>query len=98
MFWRLKLRLLYWLWPLLEQLSEYPLSDIEELTMKERKIIITIDPKHPEELKTEVSGFDDNACLKATKSLEEALGKVASRDLKPEGRKEPNLYEKLGQK
>lgn len=70
----------------------------EKYTMKERKIIITIDPKHPEELKTEVAGFDDNTCLKATKSLEEALGKVASRDLKPEGRKEPNLYEKLGQK
>jgi hypothetical protein len=36
--------------------------------------------------KIEVSGFQGKSCLQATRSLEEALGKVSKRDMKPEGK------------
>lgn len=37
--------------------------------------------------KIEVEKAPDNSCLHATKSLQEALGKVVKTDLKPEGLK-----------
>lgn len=50
--------------------------------MAGEKIIVTVSKKG--EVKIEAQNFADNACLKATKSLEEALGKVQSRTKKPE--------------
>src|SRR5947209_8397359 len=38
------------------------------------------------ETKIEAIGFQNNACLKETKELEEALGKVEKRELKAEAR------------
>ena len=43
---------------------------------KEQKIIVTAFPNGTS--KIEAVGFTDGACLKETKSLEEALGKVTS--------------------
>jgi len=51
-------------------------------TLKEIKVIIGKDAT----VKAEPTrGFVGNACLAETKSLEEALGKVDKRDMKPEG-------------
>lgn len=52
--------------------------------MKEVKIHVTVSPQG--ETKIEAIGFQNNACLKETKELEEALGKVEKRELKAEGR------------
>ncbi len=60
----------------------------------ERMITIDVDKKGKS--KIEAHGFEDNSCLAATKSLEEALGVVdANRKLKPEGLKEPELLESV---
>lgn len=53
----------------------------------EKMITVTVDKTG--QAKIEAHGFADNTCLAATKSIEEALGKVDKRDLKPEGLKEP---------
>ena len=57
------------------------------------EIHVTVDDKG----KTVVEGknFPDNSCLKAMKSITEAMGKLTKRTLKPEGTKEPELKEKL---
>jgi hypothetical protein len=47
------------------------------------------------ETKVEAKNFEDNGCLKATKSVEEALGKVKKRTNKPEMVKQPELGEKV---
>ena len=39
--------------------------------------------------KVEVKGMSGNACLKETQDLEEALGKVSSRKMTPEGSTTP---------
>lgn len=58
----------------------------------EKMITIEVDKKG--KAKIEAHGFDDNTCLAATKSVEDALGVVdANRKLKPEGLKEPELQE-----
>lgn len=49
-----------------------------------KTITVTIDPKG--ELLINAEGFTGDACLKETKSIEEALGKVGSRILKPEAK------------
>lgn len=53
------------------------------MALSEKTIIITIDKKGGS--KIEAQGFDDSTCLKATKSVEEALGIVQDKQLKPEG-------------
>ena len=53
--------------------------------------MITIDFDKKGGSKIEAHGFDDNTCLKATKSVEEALGVVSDQKLKPEGLKSPSL-------
>lgn len=57
--------------------------------------MITIDVDKKGNSKIEAHGFDDNTCLKATKSVEEALGVVAKQDIKPEGMKAPDLTQSL---
>lgn len=57
--------------------------------------MITIDFDSNGGSKIEAHGFDDNTCLKATKSIEEALGVVGKKDLKPEGLKTPDLTQTL---
>lgn len=57
--------------------------------------LITVDVDKTGGTKIEAHGFSDNTCLKATKSIEEALGAVADRDLKPEGLKSPDLTQTL---
>jgi hypothetical protein len=52
--------------------------------MQEVKILVTVDKNGG--TKIEAQGFKNNACLRETKDLEEALGKVEKRDLKVEGR------------
>jgi hypothetical protein len=52
--------------------------------MHEVKIAVTVSPTG--DTKIEAIGFKNDACLKETKSLEDALGKVEKRDLKAEGR------------
>lgn len=52
--------------------------------MQEVKIHVTVSPEG--ETKIEAIGFKNAACLKETKELEEALGKIEKRDLKAEGR------------
>lgn len=59
----------------------------------ERMITIDVDKKGNS--KIEAHGFDDNTCLKATKSVEEALGVVGEQKLKPEGMKSPDLTQTL---
>jgi hypothetical protein len=53
----------------------------------EKKIIVRVDKKGG--TKIEAQGFADNTCLKATASLEEALGVVKEKDLKQEAYVEP---------
>lgn len=55
--------------------------------------MITVDVDKKGGTKIEAHGFEDNTCLKATKSLEEALGAVADQKLKDEGLKSPDLTE-----
>ncbi len=50
--------------------------------LSEKMITIDVDKKGGS--KIEAHGFSDGSCLKATKSLEEALGAVQERELKPE--------------
>lgn len=50
--------------------------------MAGEKIIVDVGPKG--EVKIEAQNFKDSTCLKATKTLEEALGKVQSRTKKTE--------------
>jgi len=57
--------------------------------------MITIDFDKKGGSKIEAHGFADNTCLKATKSVEEALGVVGKQDLKPEGMKAPDLTQSL---
>lgn len=59
----------------------------------EKMITVEVDKKGKS--KIEAHGFEDNTCLKATKSLEEALGAVKSQDLKPEGLKSPDLTQTI---
>lgn len=60
---------------------------------KERMITVDVDKKGG--TKIEAHGFEDNTCLKATKSIEEALGAVEDRSTKPEGLKSPDLTQSL---
>lgn len=46
--------------------------------------MITVDVDKRGGTKIEAHGFSDNTCLKATKSIEEALGAVEEQNLKPE--------------
>lgn len=46
--------------------------------------MITVDVDKKGGSKIEAHGFSDSTCLKATKSIEEALGAVQERGLKPE--------------
>ena len=58
------------------------------------KIIeVTVDRKGA--VKIEASGYEGGDCLKATKTLEEAMGKMNKRTLKPEHAKNPQVGEKL---
>ncbi len=60
----------------------------------EKMITVEVDKKG--KTKIEAHGFEDNTCLAATKSVEEALGVVdGDRKLKPEGLKAPELVENL---
>lgn len=59
----------------------------------EKKIIITVD-KHGG-TKIEAEGFSDSTCLKATKSVEEALGVVSDQKLKPEANVKPTIGQGL---
>lgn len=52
--------------------------------MNEVKIQVTVSPTG--ETKIEAIGFKNAACLKETKELEDALGRVEKRDLKSEAR------------
>jgi hypothetical protein len=42
----------------------------------------------------EASGFTGDSCLKATRSLEEALGKVSDREMKPEANRDVEIADK----
>lgn len=53
-----------------------------------KTIIVTIDKNGGTQI--EAQGFTGDACLKETKSLEEALGKVEDRELKKEYYEKPN--------
>lgn len=53
------------------------------MALSEKTIIIDIDKKGGSRI--EAFGFENDACLKATKSVEEALGIVQDKNLKPEG-------------
>ena len=58
--------------------------------------MITVDVGPDGSSKIEAHGFEDNSCLKATKSLEEALGVVeGDRKMKPEGLKSPDIKQTL---
>ena len=59
----------------------------------EKKIIIEVDDKGG--TKIEAVGFPDNTCLKATKSVEEALGVVQDQKLKPEASVKPSISQGL---
>jgi len=58
-----------------------------------KSIEVTISKKG--ETKIEAKNFEGAGCLKATQSLEEALGKVKKRHEKPEMLKQPELGEKV---
>lgn len=60
--------------------------------MKEISIEVIIDSKG--NVKTEAKGFVGGECLKATKNLEEALGKVENRKMKPEAAKQRSIADK----
>lgn len=57
--------------------------------------MITVDVDKKGNTKIEAHGFSDNTCLKATKSVEEALGVLEKQDLKPEGLKAPDIGQTL---
>lgn len=57
--------------------------------------LITVDVDKKGGVKIEAHGFPDNTCLKATKSVEEALGVAGDPDLKPEGLLVPDLTQTL---
>lgn len=59
----------------------------------EKSIEVTVSPNG--EVKIEAKGYDDGGCLKATKSVEEAMGKLKKRTAKPEMAKVPDLKEKV---
>lgn len=63
------------------------------MALSEKKIVIDIDKKGGS--KIEAFGFPDNTCLAATKSVEEALGIVADKELKPEGNVEADITQGL---
>lgn len=58
-----------------------------------KSIEVTVSPKG--EVKIEAKGYDDGGCLKATQTLEEAMGKLKKRTAKPEMAKMPDLKEKV---
>jgi hypothetical protein len=60
--------------------------------MREVKIIVEADKEG--NTKIEAQGFDNNECLKATKSVEEALGKVGKRTMKAESARNPQVGNK----
>jgi hypothetical protein len=49
-----------------------------------REVKITVDIDAQGNSKVEAHNFPNNACLKETASLEEAMGKLVTRDAKPE--------------
>lgn len=51
--------------------------------------MITIDFRKDGTSKIEAHGFEDSSCLAATKSVEDVLGAVGKRNLKPEASMEP---------
>lgn len=53
------------------------------MALSEKMIVIEIDRTGAS--KIEAFGFADNTCLAATKTVEEALGIVGDKKLKPEG-------------
>lgn len=57
--------------------------------------MITVDVGPDGKTKIEAHGFEDNTCLAATKSIEEALGVASGQKLKPEGLKSPDIDQKL---
>jgi hypothetical protein len=59
----------------------------------EKSIEVTVSKKG--EVKVEAKGYDDGGCLKATQSVEEALGKLKKRTNKAEMAKMPDLKEKV---
>lgn len=56
------------------------------------EIELTIEPGGKTTI--EAKGFSNSACLKETESLEEALGKVSDRKLKPEAHKKVTITDK----
>jgi hypothetical protein len=60
-----------------------------------RSIVIEVSPQG--EVKIEAVGFKGNACEKATKAIEDALGKVEKRTLKPEHRETTGVQRTVGQ-
>lgn len=51
------------------------------MTRDEKKMTITIGKDGSAEI--DVEGFDGRACVRATKSVEEAIGEVENREKKP---------------
>jgi hypothetical protein len=58
----------------------------------DKTIEVTIDRNG--NTKVEAKGYEGGECVKATKSVEEALGKMKKRTLKPEHSKISNVAEK----
>lgn len=56
------------------------------------EIVVLIEPGGKTTI--EAKGFKNDACLKETESLEEALGKVSDRKLKPEANKKITVADK----
>ena len=61
--------------------------------MKTQKTITVIIDKQGNPT-IEASGFTGDACLKETKGIEEALGKLSDRSLKPEAMKTTTIADK----
>jgi hypothetical protein len=62
-----------------------------------QQIVVTISPEG--DTKIEAIGYTGGSCAAATKPLEEALGVVADRKLKPEYHRAPvAVNQKVGQK
>lgn len=58
-----------------------------------KKLVVDIDESGNPSF--EAFGFPDNTCLRETKALEDALGKVTNREKKPEALKVPVASDKV---
>ena len=59
------------------------------------EMVIQVDVDTKGISKIEVKGGDGDNCLKATKDLEEAMGKVTKRVMKPEGLKQSHAGQQV---